>query len=378
MKELKLKPGKEKSLQRKHHWIFSGALQHIKDRPEEGEMVKLLSSKDETLAFGHYGKKSIAVRVLKFGQEIDAKTFWKEKLSKAIEMRSKLQLSDTNALRLIHGEGDGLPGLVVDRYADHLVLQFHSRGMQNAEKEIKSAFRDLLGEEITFHSRSAERNAAKQDSVHVEALEHGIKLKIDVTGGQKTGFFLDQRDNRLLLRQMSKDRSVLNVFSYTGGFSVAAQLGDAKEVCSVDLSEPAMKLCQENIAMNKTEQPFSHQAITKDAFDFISNDDLNYDVIVLDPPAFAKHLSAKKNALRAYRRLNGNTMKKMRAGTFLFTFSCSQVVSKQDFHYMILNASADAGRAVRILRELHQAADHPVNIYHPETEYLKGYLLYVE
>lgn len=379
MKVLQLKKTKERSVERKHHWVFSGALASKSDNIKEGELVELQSHTGKTLAFGHYGEKSIALRILHFGDSFDEKKFWYESLSKALKLREVLQLKDTNTLRLVHGEGDGLPGLIIDRYANTLVIQCHSQGMLNAVEMIQNTLIELLGEALSFVVKSTEKSAKKSDTALVQVLEGGMQFKVDVGAGQKTGFFIDQRENRFMLQQMAKGKSVLNVFSYTGGFSVAAIKGGAKEICSVDLSESAIKLCSANIELNTSKDTqVTHKEVLMDAFEFIKEDAMAYDIVVLDPPAFAKHLSAKKNALRAYQRLNESAMRKMKSGSVLFTFSCSQVVSKQDFHYALLNAAWNAGKSVKILRELGQAADHPVNLFHPETEYLKGLLLYID
>ena len=378
MQSVYLKRGKEKSIQRKHHWIFSGALKERPTNIQEGELVQLCGSEGETLAFGHYGKKSIALRILTFGKEFNEETFWEQRLKSAADMRQSLQLKETDCYRLVHGEGDGLPGLIIDRYANDFVVQAHSKGMENAFPIIEKNLIGIFGEKIKCHLRSAEKGKKQDEAMEIPIVENGMKLLVDIGRGQKTGFFLDQRDNRQLLKEMSSAKKVLNMFSYTGGFSVAAMLGGASSVTSVDLSAPAIEMCSRNMSLNEERLKLTHKEIVMDAFEFLSNENLEYNVIVLDPPAFAKHLSAKKNALRAYERLNRLALEKCQKGTTIFTYSCSQVVSKQDFRYAILNAAWESGRSVRILKELGQSLDHPVNLFHPETDYLKGLLLYVE
>ena len=377
VKQLKLKKGKERSIQRKHHWVFSGAIATRDSSLKEGDLVQVLDSKENILAIGHFGEKSIAVRILSFEVELK-ESFWRDKIKLAAEHRESLQLKDTNVYRLLHGEGDGLPGLIIDVYSNVFVVQTHSHGMSLALPKIEAALKEEFGAEIEIVHKTAIKQSSKSNSKIVEVLENGMKLKVDVGAGQKTGFFVDQRESRAELANLSESKKVLNVFSYTGGFSVAALKAGAKKVDSVDLSKSAIKLCSENMALNAGKETIEHSEIVEDAFEFLSNKPLDYDIIVLDPPAFAKQLSAKKNALRAYQRLNQICFQKVKPGTLVFTFSCSQVVSKQDFHYAILNAGWNTNRGIKILKEFGQAKDHPVNLFHPETDYLKGLLLYIE
>lgn len=387
-----LKPKKEDSLLRFHPWIFSGAIQSIQGKPEEGELVEVYGSNNRFLAVGHYQIGSITVRVLSFAQvEIDDE-FWKEKIDVAYSLRKSLGLAgveNNNTYRLIHGEGDTLPGLIVDVYGKTAVIQAHSVGMHHARKQIAQAVKDVLGDDIAsvyYKSDSTlpfKANLENEDGYLIGnhgddiAMENGLRFYVDWLKGQKTGFFVDQRDNRSLLEHYAKDRSVLNMFCYTGGFSFYAMRGGAEIVHSVDSSSKAISLTEKNVALNFPQDP-RHTAFAEDAFKYLERMGSNYDLIILDPPAFAKHKNVLRNALQGYRKLNAIAFEKIKPGGIIFTFSCSQVVSKENFRLAVFSAAAQSGRRVRILHQLTQPADHPVNIYHPEGEYLKGLVLHVE
>lgn len=392
MKEIILKSGKEESLNRRHPWIFSGALKRLPEDLKEGEKVRVVSSKGEILGSGHFQIGSIAVRMLTFGQEEIKDAFYAERLNQAFRMREALGLirPDNNCFRMVHGEGDFLPGLVVDIYDDTAVMQAHSPGMHLDRKEIADALVNIPGAKIRnvyyksettlpYMARLEPQNGyliGKYDGN--TALENGLQFNIDWMKGQKTGFFLDQRENRALLEKYAFGRDVLNMFCYTGGFSVYALRGGAKRVVSVDSSAKAVSLTDLNIAMN-FEGDMRHESVATDAFRYLDEMKKDeFDLIVLDPPAFAKHKNALRNGLMGYRKLNAKAFEKIRSGGFLFTFSCSQVVSKDAFRLAVFSASIQAGRKVRILHQLSQPADHPVDIAHPEGEYLKGLVLYVE
>ncbi|HAN20018.1 MAG: SAM-dependent methyltransferase [Bacteroidetes bacterium GWC2_33_15] len=387
-----LKPGKEQSIKRYHPWIFSGAIQTMNKGINEGELVTITDSKGEFLAIGHYQIGSIAVRIISFtNTEIDQQ-FWNTKIKKAYELRKMLGLAENknnNVYRLIHGEGDGLPGLIIDFYNGTAVTQMHSIGMYLCMNQITEALKNIYGNKLTaiydksestipFKSDIYPKNGYLYGSLSEDiVLEYGNKFKISWEDGQKTGFFIDQRENRKLLSEYAEGRAVLNVFSYTGGFSVYALNGKAKFVHSVDSSQKAIDLTNENVAMNLPGTS-NHEAFAVDAFEFMNTIDNKYDLIILDPPAFAKHNNALKNALQAYKRINAKAIEKIKPGGILFTFSCSQVVSKEEFRKSVFAAAANTGRNVRILHQLTQPGDHPVNIYHPEGEYLKGLVIYVE
>lgn len=390
-KKIILKRGKEESLQRFHPWVFSGAIAHIDNGIEEGDIVDVYSNDGNFIAVGHYQIGSIAVRVLDFAQRTIDKDFFAERLQKALELRKSIGLirPDNNAFRLVHGEGDFLPGLVIDVYDKTAVVQAHSPGMHFARDIIASALVDITGGvlcNVYYKSETTLPYKAELDPQNDYiigsydsniAMENGLKFRVDWLRGQKTGFFVDQRDNRSLLEHYSQGRSVLNMFCYTGGFSFYALRGNAKLVHSVDSSAKAIQLTNENVELNFPGDK-RHQAFEEDAFKFLNGIDGKYDLIVLDPPAFAKHKSALKNALVGYRKLNAKAFDKIRPGGILFTFSCSQAVSKEQFRLAVFSAAAQSGRKVRILHQLTQPADHPVSIYHPEGEYLKGLVLYVE
>ena len=387
-----LKRGKEESLLRFHPWVFSGAIADIKGEPDEGDVVDVYTHEGKWIAVGHIQVGSIAVRVLSFKQEkIDA-DFWQRRLSVAFEMRRSLGLTDRedhNIYRLVHGEGDNLPGLVIDVYGHTAVLQAHSVGMHCNRMDIANALMRVMGDRIKgIYYKSETTLPFKADIDRGNGyilggpsddtpLEYGMKMPVDWISGQKTGLFIDQRENRALLERYSKGRSVLNMFCYTGGFSLAALRGGAKLVHSVDSSARAIELTEGGVKDNFPGDT-RHAAFAEDAFKFLERMDPIYDLIILDPPAFAKHKDALKHALIGYRRLNQKAMEKIKPGGILFTFSCSQVVSKDQFRTAVFTAAAQAGRSVKILYQLHQPADHPINIFHPEGEYLKGLVVSVE
>ena len=393
MQTLYLKRGKDESLRRFHPWIFSGAVHHIDGQPAEGDLVRVVTAEGEFIAIGHWQIGSIAVRVLTFADEpIDA-GFWQRRLACALDVRVAMGIAgreDNTTFRLVHGEGDNLPGLVVDVYGRTAVVQAHSVGMHVCRHEIAAALQQLDGLQLDniyyksettlpFKAELGQENGflAGGDFDDV-AIENGLRFHIDWLRGQKTGFFVDQRDNRALVEQYAHGRSVLNMFCYTGGFSVYAMRGGAEKVHSVDSSAKAIDLVNANVELNFPGDS-RHEAFAEDAFKFLQQmEDDAYDLIILDPPAFAKHKDALRNALKGYTRLNLRAFEKIRPGGILFTFSCSQAVSKDQFRTAVFTAAALSGRRVRILHQLHQPADHPINIYHPEGEYLKGLVLYVE
>lgn len=390
-KRVFLKKGKEESLKRFHPWVFSGAIAKMDNGVEEGDIVAVYSCSGEFIAMGHFQIGSITVRVLDFAQRDIGADFFFDRLQKAFDLRKSIGLirPDNNAFRLVHGEGDFLPGLVVDVYDRTAVVQAHSPGMHFARNIIAEALlriADGLIKNVYYKSETTLPYKAQLDPQNDYivggfetnvAVENGLKFHVDWLKGQKTGFFVDQRDNRSLLEHYANGRSVLNMFCYTGGFSFYAMRGNAKLVHSVDSSAKAIQLTNENVELNFPGDP-RHQAFAEDAFKFLNNMDDKYDLIILDPPAFAKHKSALKNALIGYRKLNAKAFEKIRPGGILFTFSCSQAVSKEQFRLAVFSAAAMSGRRVRILHQLTQPSDHPINIYHPEGEYLKGLVLYVE
>ena len=392
-KKVYLKPGKEESLKRFHPWVFSGAIARVEGEPEEGEIVDVYTSKKEFIACGHFQIGSIAVRVLSFVQETIDHEFWVRKLAVAKDLRVALGLignPQNNTYRLVHGEGDNLPGLIIDVYDHTAVMQAHSAGMHVYRMEIADALSEVMGDVIAnIYYRSETTLPFKADLLSTEngfikggspenvAMENGLKFHVDWLKGQKTGFFVDQRENRHLLERYAKGRNVLNMFCYTGGFSFYAMRGGANLVHSVDSSAKAIDLTNENVELNFPGDA-RHKAYAEDAFKYLDRMGDQYDLIILDPPAFAKHRDALRNALRGYTKLNAKAFEKIRPGGILFTFSCSQVVNKENFRNAVFTAAAQSGRSVRILHQLTQPGDHPVNIYHPEGEYLKGLVLYVE
>ena len=391
-KNVYLKKGKEESLKRFHPWIFSGAIQRMDNDIEEGEIVRVFTSTGDFIAVGHYQIGSIAVRVLSFSDVAIDDEFWRSRLESAYKMRLAVDIAgnpDNNTYRLVHGEGDNLPGLVIDCYGPTAVMQAHSVGMHVCRMEIAKALKEVMGDELQNIYYKSETTLPYKADLRQEngfilggdaddvAVENGLKFHIDWLRGQKTGFFVDQRENRSLLEHYAKGKSVLNMFCYTGGFSVYAMRGNARVVHSVDSSAKAIELTNENIALNFPGDA-RHEAFCEDAFKYLDEHDQQYDLIILDPPAFAKHRAALRNALTGYTRLNVKGLQRIKKGGILFTFSCSQVVTKDNFRNAVFTAAAQAGRKVRILHQLHQPADHPINIYHPEGEYLKGLVLYVE
>ena len=388
-----LKPGKEQSLRRFHPWVFSGAIKNMTGKVEEGDLVEVNDARGNFLALGHYQIGSIAVRTVSFTPvEID-QSFWENKIEQAFILRQKAGLagsSHTNAYRLIHGEGDGFPGLVIDMYNGTAVVQMHTVAMYRLRNVLVLALRKVLGDHLQAIFNKSEGTLPFKAGLEPEngflwgktqpqhlAMENGLSFKVDWEKGQKTGFFVDQRENRALLERYSKDKNVLNMFCYTGGFSFYAMRGGANLVHSVDSSERAIELTRSNVELNFATD-LRHEAYAMDAFKFLDTAHHKYDLMVLDPPAFAKHLNVVKNALQGYKRLNARAIEQIKPGGILFTFSCSQVVSRDAFRTAIFSAAAKSERNVRILHQLEQPADHPVSIYHPEGEYLKGLVLYVE
>ncbi|QYH39073.1 class I SAM-dependent rRNA methyltransferase [Algoriphagus sp. NBT04N3] len=386
-----LKKGKEISLIRKHHWVFSGAIAQMDSDLESGQLVAVYSSRNTFLGIGHFSHGSIMVRIISFEEEQIDLSFWKKRIQSAYELRKALELinnPETNVYRLIHGEGDLLPGLIVDFYNGTAVIQAHHVGMHAHIREIAEAIQEVYGKDIQgIYDKSSETlpknlGISSNEWVWGQAStdlvkEYGAAYKIDWEKGQKTGFFIDQRENRKLLASYSKGKKVLNTFCYSGGFSVLALLEGANEVHSVDISPKAIELTEENISLNPQIQG-SHESKVADVVKYIREIGDDYDLIVLDPPAFAKNIKARHNAVQAYKRLNAEALKKIKSGGILFTFSCSQVVDKILFANTITAAAMETGRKVKVLHHLSQPADHPINIYHPETEYLKGLVLYVE
>ncbi len=386
-----LKSGKDQSVRRYHPWVFSGAIKKIKGTVVEGDSVAVYDNKDEFLAIGHYQIGSIAVRIFTF-EDVDIDyDFWKRKVEAAYTLRKELGLVDsehTNAYRLIGAEGDGMPGLIVDYYNGTAVAQMHSVGMYLIRDTLNDILREVLGDKLEAIYNKSEGSLpfkANLDPVNDYvwgkseskiAKENGLKFKVDWEKGQKTGFFVDQRENRALIEKYSKDKDVLNMFCYTGGFSFYAMRGGAKSVHSVDSSARAIDLTDENIELNFPGDE-RHESFAMDAFKFMEGAKDKYDLIILDPPAFAKHHNVVHNALQGYKRLNTIAFDQIRAGGIIFTFSCSQVISKDMFRKMIFSAAARTGRQVRILHQMTQPADHPISIYHPEGEYLKGLVLQV-
>ena len=391
-KSIYLKRGKEESLLRFHPWVFSGAILRMDEGIEEGDFVRVLAENGGFIAVGHYQIGSISVRVLSFRDIQIDEEFWTNRLASALKMRISIGIADNpqnNTYRLVHGEGDNLPGLVIDCYGKTAVMQAHSVGIHVCRKDIANALIKVMGNRIEnvfyksettlpFKAELGQENGfiigGSDDNT---ALENGLKFHVDWLRGQKTGFFVDQRENRSLLEQYARGKRVLNMFCYTGGFSFYAMRGGAELVHSVDSSGKAIELTRANVELNFPGDT-RHEAYCDDAFKFLEKAGNQYDLIILDPPAFAKHRGALHNALKGYTRLNRAALEKIQKGGILFTFSCSQVVTKDNFRNAVFTAAAQSGRKVRILHQLHQPADHPINIYHPEGEYLKGLVLYVE
>ena len=395
MKQVRLRKGKEESLKRFHPWVFSGAIASIDEGITEGEVVRVVTNSGDFIAVGHYQEGSIAVRVLTFSDVQIDDEFWHSRLASALKMRQAIGIADNpnnNTYRLVHGEGDNLPGLIIDVYGETAVMQAHSIGMHLCRKEIAHALNEVMEGRVKHIYYKSETTlpfmtaddmncflvGGSDDNI---ATENGLKFRVDWLKGQKTGFFVDQRENRSLLEKFSKGKRVLNMFCYTGGFSFYAMRGGAELVHSVDSSAKAIELTKQNVELNFPGDA-RHEAYCEDAFKYLESvgqsSALTYNLIILDPPAFAKHRGALHNALKGYTRLNQKAFEKIEKGGILFTFSCSQVVTKDHFRNAVFTAAALAKRKVRILHQLHQPADHPINIYHPEGEYLKGLVLYVE
>ena len=390
MKKVYLKKGKEESLKRFHPWIFSGAIHHFSEEPEKGEVVEVYNIDKEYIATGHYQIGSITIRVLTFDNEPINQNFYQKRLAIALDVRKSMGVicDSNNTYRLVHGEGDNLPGLVIDIYGKTAVMQAHSVGMHIDRFTIANALHALTPEIENIYYKSESTLPFKADLKQENgfllggdtddiAIENGLKFHVDWLRGQKTGFFVDQRENRSLLEHYSKGRKVLNMFCYTGGFSFYAMRGGAELVHSVDSSQKAIDLTNANVMLNFPDDN-RHKAFAEDAFKFLDDMQTSYDLIILDPPAFAKHKDALRNALKGYTRLNKKAIEQIEPGGIIFTFSCSQAVNKEQFRTAVFTAAAMAGRHVRILHQLHQPADHPINIFHPEGEYLKGLVLYVE
>lgn len=391
-KNIYLKHRKEESLKRFHPWVFSGAIHHMDEDIAEGDTVRVITADGNCIAVGHYQLGTITVRVLSFDDIAIDHSFWQQRMQSALAMRESIGVAnnpDNNTYRLIHGEGDNLPGLIIDCYGTTAVMQAHSVGMHVCREQICKALVEVMGDRIKNVYYKSETTLPFKAELGQEngfiyghtdnntAVENSLSFHVDWLKGQKTGFFVDQRENRSLLEHYAKGKSVLNMFCYTGGFSVYAMRGGANIVHSVDSSAKAIELTNHNVAMNFPNDN-RHEAFCEDAFKYLDDNDKKYDLIVLDPPAFAKHRMALHNALKGYIRLNLKGLQRIKPGGILFTFSCSQAVSKENFRNAVFTAAAQAGRNVRILHQLHQPADHPVNIYHPEGEYLKGLVLYVE
>lgn len=390
-KQIQLRKGKDESLRRFHPWVFSGAIQQMEPGIEEGEIVRVVTCSGDFIAVGHYQQGSIAVRVLSFSDVQIDDEFWHSRLASALRMRQAIGIADNpdnNTYRLVHGEGDNLPGLIIDVYGQTAVMQAHSIGMHQCRKQLARVLPDVMGarvQHIYYKSETTLPFMTADDmngflyggSDNNIATENGLKFRVDWLKGQKTGFFVDQRENRSLLEHYARGKRVLNMFCYTGGFSFYAMRGGAELVHSVDSSGKAIELTRQNVELNFPNDA-RHEAFCDDAFKYLERAGSHYNLIILDPPAFAKHRGALHNALKGYTRLNQKAFEKIERGGILFTFSCSQVVTKDHFRNAVFTAAALAKRKVRILHQLHQPADHPVNIYHPEGEYLKGLVLYVE
>jgi len=392
MNKIILKPGKDRSVFRYHPWIFSGAIARADGHPQEGELVKVYSSDNRYLATGHCQIGSIAVRILTFTDEPINYSFWKKRIEKAYQKREAIGLTptpDNNVFRLVHGEGDNLPGLVIDYYAGVAVIQFHSVGMFLEKNNIVKALSEVLGSQLTAIYDKSEGTLPYKAAIEPKngylygkaenfiALENGLKFNVDWLEGQKTGFFIDQRENRKLLEKYAYRKQVLNMFCYTGGFSFYAMRGGAESVDSVDVSARPIKLTKKNVKLIFPGDT-RHKAFAEEAFRFLEDSYNKYDLIILDPPAFAKHQNVLNNAIQGYKKLNRKGIEVIKPGGIIFTFSCSQVMTRELFRQTVFTAAANTGRKVSVLHQLTQPADHPVSIYHPEGEYLKGLVLYVE
>lgn len=389
---IQLKKEKERSVKRFHPWIFSGAIASFDANLADGSIVEVQDDKKNFLCIGHFFHGSIAIKILTFSQEEINQNFWNYKIQQAVTLRKTLGFIDnknTNCFRLVHAEGDNCPGLIIDVYHTTAVIQCHSIGMHKAITEIKNALQNTLNFIDTIYDKSAaylpkeyaetiSNNYLLGEQKEIIAIENGNKFLIDIELGQKTGFFIDQRTNRQLLTQYCQHKSVLNTYCYSGGFSIYALSNNAKHVVSIDSSKAAIELVNKNIALNFNHENSNHATICDDVFHFFKNTDSTFDVIILDPPAFAKNINKRHNAVQAYKRLNTEGFKKINKGGIIFTFSCSQVVDKELFYATVMSAAIDANRDVKILHYLSQPADHPINIFHPESAYLKGLVLYVD
>lgn len=386
MKDIHIKSKKKHAISRKHPWVFSGAIHRIDPDVKDGDTIRMVSG-DDILGYGHYQNGSIAIRVLSFDHDLSP-TFWSDRIKQAYIMRKNLNIVNhkTNAYRLIHGEGDGLPGVIVDIYNKAAIIQCHSAGMYKDRKNIADAITYTIADIDTIYIQvqdsiikyipDATNHYLMGDKSHDIISEHGVKFEVNWEEGQKTGFFLDQRDNRFFVREHSKDKSVLNCFSYSGGFSMYALDGDAASVTSVDISQVATDLATANEKINNFDA--KHEVITANVLTYLADETHNYDIVIIDPPAFAKSLKKRHNAVQAYKRLNASAIKRVKPNGLLYTFSCSQVVDKELFENTVRAAAIEAGRTVQIVRYLSQGSDHPVNIFHPEGHYLKGLMLYVK
>lgn len=394
LKKVTLKPAKDKSIKRFHPWIFSGAIKTMDSGCKDGEIVNIYSNKGKFLGTGHYQDGSISIRVFEFTEQEINFNYWKNKLQNAYKLREKIGLveaTNTNIYRLVHAEGDELPGLIIDFYNGTAVIQCHSIGMWLLKDIFSQLLQSIIPELKAIYDKSAETLPSKHVEEHqienqflwgeknaiFEGKEYDNQFSINWITGQKTGFFIDQRENRKLLGDLSKNKKILNTFCYSGGFSIYALNNGAKEVHSLDSSKKAIDLLENNIALIKDYQN-NHKSIVADAMDYIKNVDADYDIIILDPPAFAKHMNARHKAIQGYKRLNARAIEQIKPGGIIFTFSCSQVIGKELFRNTILSAGINAGRKIKILHQLHQPADHPVNIFHPESEYLKGLVIQVD
>jgi 23S rRNA (cytosine1962-C5)-methyltransferase len=393
MSIITLKPNREDALLRFHPWVFSGAIKSMSPQPKDGDTVTVTTAKGDILGIGHYQDGSIAVRVFAFGEQVIDQNFWNNKIKNAYLVREHLGLTDsktTDCYRLVHGEGDGLPGLIIDIYGDTAVIQCHSIGMYKNAREVATALQAVFGEKINAIYNKSKETLPRNFAMGIEnryqlgtsksntVVENGCQFNVNWEEGQKTGFFLDQRNNRDLLAQYSKDKIVLNSFCYTGGFSIYALRAGAKRVDSVDVSAKAIDLTKENVALNGFQEGENHFAYAEDVLDFLKNNKSVYEVMIVDPPAFAKTLDKRHNAVQGYKRLNAMAIKQVAPKGIIFTFSCSQVVDRDLFYNTITAAAIEAGRQVRVLHQLSQPQDHPVSLFHPEGSYLKGLVLFVE